>query len=331
MDTVLKFDEGDTDVIIAPSASKSGAIVYGATTYGHDPVISKTVAPYASERTVRVVAGTAGFGFLCIQPDNAGYAFASGTASSFAIKTDATYAGSAVNRAVATAGVNEADIQLNALALPTAAQTSRNIFTLTHFSIRMKVNSASVSSRKGRMYIGWGPGVTPDQGTDAEANVFYNTFDAADLQAGDEVIYNHLPSGRSNRLTTAISYVQLGSYYNNMVQVLIEAVNPGDIFEFDVRIRGFYSGSQAPAQKPVIYSSEAWDCMHSCCSQGLPASRAYILRDRGRIFKEIYRAADEHALINTPKSLIHSAYDSIKTLWNSGGGDAFKFIAKTLM
>jgi hypothetical protein len=264
---------------------------------------------FQQTRPIRVAAGTNGCAELLVKPLALPWSDKDET-----LVSDSAFTGTAVSTSATTG--------LTATSLPTLAPYTspadwhdRTAY-IYHFSLTLKVNSASVTNRSGRMYVGESPdslsGVT---GSTLEGVQTFRTFDLTTLSPEDNAQLLMFPDTKAGvqRSGDAVAWS------DNCMLIWIEGAAAGTIFEFEMKITCAYAGLEVPFQIPLAFSTHDLSCARTCLMRALPPGNSLILREKAKAGKKLQRAADTSAVKTT--NFLTDFWDGVQYIWNHGGSD----------
>lgn len=306
--TPLRYVNGTVSGVIAPISVKGGTF-------------------FESKRMVRIYTGqTTKFGFMTIYPKKTGW--------NWSIDAVGTTVDTATVTSVQGAlglGVGSIQTTINARTAPPPGRGLR-CFQLKHLSIKLKTNSESVMSRGGRAYLGHKRGSPNGMGgATAEQTATFSEFDLALLEPGNRPTYIHIPSGEPNLAMTSDAAVDFTLEGEEYVVCILEDSTGGQLYEFEVTVKGIYFGEAMPFDSKLSYDPATFACATTCVKAALPPSRALLGHAIPKATGNAYREADAMTLIQTPKSLLASAWNTIQGMWRNGGSDLLRQAAVNLL
>jgi len=231
--------------------------------------------------------------------------------------SNSSWAGSTTVSAVTT-GIVRQHCLLNA-----RTQASNQQFILKTLSIRIKSQSGAITTRGGRIALGyapWGVSVSGHSINDLVNTGCFKVYDGALLDADKAVLYHHLPSGWRSSAPSADTSTPTGG----AIVMLFIGTLAGVVLDCEVTISGVYVGDNIPKMVPVISDAESWNCAQTCVASSLHPSRTYIEKERSRLVQYVRSEGELHALAKAPESLFGTLLDGSKWLWNAGLKDLIK-------
>jgi hypothetical protein len=321
LDSVYDVNAGP--VPIMPSVTKSLAETRAAVGTVVAVTAPRRVLLYHNRKTIRVVCGSAGVGFLLIA--NA----LDGDTADSAWVTDNTTGGafttSVISGTTATAGVTATSLVLNA---PVTALAGVRGAYVQKRTVELIVNSSAITARAGRVYCSSNHNtMNGDSGSSLEAEISTTTYRADLLEDEDNpILFYHNREAWIKDDAVAATTNGNAAVNGGFQAFFFEGFASGDILVLQVTSNILYFGSGVATSDDVLQSQECYENLHTGMAASLGHKVSYTVRAKGRVVAVARKRAATRTLETTPSFVLHGVWDSIKEAGKFGFQEIMKHI-----